>query len=701
MCLLKCRFAGAVCLLCLFLALPVSSPAAPAAPLKYYTVDRASDLLREIDPSTAATISSVHILVSGKTVTGATGLAGDPTTQKLYALVEYAPLTPGSPAPRSLVIINPVTGEATEIGILSRSFADITFGSDGTLYAVTGDGSSQNPSSLFILNKSTGVDTLLVALGNGDDGEAIAYNSTDHLIYHASGTNESGLNPPPATMVFESLDPASPATLPTNIPILGATISEATALLYTSGTTFLWVDDLGSGYPPTTTRLLQMTTTGTATLIGSFAYNATGVARVQFYTVGVNILGTGSGNVTSTFADINCGSTGPTCVATFAGGTQVTLAAAADAGSSFDGWGGDCSGIGSCILDMTADRSVTATFGHVTFDLTVNVTGSGNVTSSPPGINCPDGSACMASFDGGSMVTLTPAPVAGNSFVGWSGGCTGFGDCVVTMSASTTVNGTFGTDQTLTLNKAGTGTGSVTSDRPGINCGPSCNTANATYGNGAIVQLTAVAASGSEFGGWSGGGCNGTGICTVTMNAAQSVTATFTPITGDFNFGATPPTQDIFRGQTVVYAIAVNGINGFNGSVDLSCTLVVQLAGVSCSISPTTVNLSDASATAMADVSITYAATVGPRLLFPASGGWRPIVPVGVVVSFMMMLIAAGRRKWQVRVRFPMLCIVLLFMLFIVGCQIGGGPVGHLHTVVVTGKSGSLEKTLTLHFSSY
>jgi Divergent InlB B-repeat domain len=40
------------------------------------------------------------------------------------------------------------------------------------------------------------------------------------------------------------------------------------------------------------------------------------------------------------------------------------------------------------------------------------------------------------------------------------------------------------------------------------------------------VTLTAAAASGSTFAGWSGA-CTGTGSCTVTMNAAQSVTATF------------------------------------------------------------------------------------------------------------------------------------------------------------------------------
>jgi len=41
-----------------------------------------------------------------------------------------------------------------------------------------------------------------------------------------------------------------------------------------------------------------------------------------------------------------------------------------------------------------------------------------------------------------------------------------------------------------------------------------------------VVTLTARAARGSTFVGWSGA-CTGTGSCAVTMNAAKSVTATF------------------------------------------------------------------------------------------------------------------------------------------------------------------------------
>ena len=76
----------------------------------------------------------------------------------------------------------------------------------------------------------------------------------------------------------------------------------------------------------------------------------------------------------------------------------------------------------------------------------------------------------------------------------------------------------------LTVVRAGTGSGTVTSSPAGINCGASCS---ASFGTGATVTLTAAPAAGSTFTGWSGGACTGTGTCTVTLGTATTVTATF------------------------------------------------------------------------------------------------------------------------------------------------------------------------------
>jgi phospholipase C len=78
----------------------------------------------------------------------------------------------------------------------------------------------------------------------------------------------------------------------------------------------------------------------------------------------------------------------------------------------------------------------------------------------------------------------------------------------------------------LSVQLAGTGSGRATSSPAGISCAPTCT---AVFGSGTTVTLTAVASKGSFFAGWAGA-CKGTGSCRLTMNANQSLLATFNPV---------------------------------------------------------------------------------------------------------------------------------------------------------------------------
>ena len=74
------------------------------------------------------------------------------------------------------------------------------------------------------------------------------------------------------------------------------------------------------------------------------------------------------GSVTSTPAGINCGLLCSGASASFLSGTVVTLTAQSGLLASFQGWSGDCTGTGACVVTMTANRSVTANFGLFSVD---------------------------------------------------------------------------------------------------------------------------------------------------------------------------------------------------------------------------------------------------------------------------------------------------------------------------------------------
>jgi len=229
----------------------------------------------------------------------------------------------------------------------------------------------------------------------------------------------------------------------------------------------------------------------------------------------------GAGSVNPSVAGASCGSG---CLI-YPAGTQVTLTAGAAAGSAFAAWGGACSGNAGCTVTMNGPVAVSATFTSGS-PLTVSKTGqgSGTVTSVPAGINC--GASCSASFTNGTAITLSAVAEPGSTFVGWSGGnCVGTGSCTVTMvSGGVAVAAQFTRQLTLTTVLAGNGTGTVISLDGSISCPGACSH---TYQSNASVTLIAQAAAGSQFTGWSGGVCAGQGACVLTVDAARTVTATF------------------------------------------------------------------------------------------------------------------------------------------------------------------------------
>jgi hypothetical protein len=262
------------------------------------------------------------------------------------------------------------------------------------------------------------------------------------------------------------------------------------------------------------------------------------------------------------------------------------LSPAASAGS-FAGWSGACSGTGACNLVVSGPVSVGASFTLPTHVLVVTGAGNGggSVTSSPGGIGCAVASGvatgnCAAGYDEGTTVTLTASASSGE-FTGWGGACSGAGPCQVPMTEARSVVATFTIPaQVLTVVVGGSGGGTVTSTPAGIACvqgGSSC-TATFPYGS----QVTLNATTSGVFTGWTGA-CSGVSACTVTLDQARGVGATFLPNPQVISMVATALTSG--AGVPAPIQAALDATGNHNGTFDLGdlVALVERTPGASLS----------------------------------------------------------------------------------------------------------------------
>jgi len=264
------------------------------------------------------------------------------------------------------------------------------------------------------------------------------------------------------------------------------------------------------------------------------AFTANG-QPVPTYSLNVMKNGTGSGGVASDPQGLDCGAT---CTKTFTAATRVTLTASAGPGSQFAAWGGACTGTAPCIVAMNSNNNVTATFNALppvtTGSLEISPSGLPSGATSSIAVTGPAG--FNRTFNIPSGMAQSVSDVAAGQYNGVAANVVVGADTWVPRPAtpSTAVlgggKGVISTNYTLgralTVTKAGAGAGTVTSNPAALSCGSTCT---ASFPDGETVTLTAAAAAGSNFGGWSGD-CTGTGSCQVAMSAARSVTATFAPV---------------------------------------------------------------------------------------------------------------------------------------------------------------------------
>ncbi len=274
---------------------------------------------------------------------------------------------------------------------------------------------------------------------------------------------------------------------------------------------------------------------------GGYMYIKYGMSRVgegtswvttELVAPTLTVAKSGLGDILSSPSGIDCGSV---CSALYPAGTSIDLTATAASGYDFAFWTGACSGaVPNCSL-TTVDGvlNVTANFfplGSKQYSLSVGKTkvnrGTGSITAADGTIDC--GSTCKRKYYHDTPVYLSARADTNSVFTGWSGACSGVGLCAVTMDKSKSVRATFVGPYKLKVVKSSKrkGAGLVNSTQSGIDCGSTCS---AVYSPGTIVTLNAVPADGSTFTGWGPMSvCYGTGSCTVSMDKARTVTATFT-----------------------------------------------------------------------------------------------------------------------------------------------------------------------------
>ncbi|MEO8224178.1 MAG: hypothetical protein ABI661_05190 [Gammaproteobacteria bacterium] len=160
--------------------------------------------------------------------------------------------------------------------------------------------------------------------------------------------------------------------------------------------------------------------------------------------------------------------------------------------------------------------------------LTLNVTGSGTVTSAPADLSC--AAPCTVDFTDAASVVLTAAPATGQVFSIWGGDCTGTAPtCTLALDRDRTMTAAFvpagGTGFALEVSVVGGGR--VTSQPAGIDCGAACA---ANLASGTAVTLSAVPAAGQVFSGWTGDCSGSTATCALTMSAVRTVVASFASV---------------------------------------------------------------------------------------------------------------------------------------------------------------------------
>ena len=165
--------------------------------------------------------------------------------------------------------------------------------------------------------------------------------------------------------------------------------------------------------------------------------------------------------------------------------------------------------LGYTVSGLQADATLQVSFAVDRHTLRYTAGTNGSIT----------GAATQTVDHGADGTAVTAVPDPHYHFTAWSDGSTANPRTDTAVAADFDVTATFAIDEvTLAVTTSGSGTVARVPDQ-------------ALYAWGSAVTMTATAADGWQFAGWSGDASGTTNPMTVTMAGSRAVTATFTPIT--------------------------------------------------------------------------------------------------------------------------------------------------------------------------
>jgi len=288
----------------------------------------------------------------------------------------------------------------------------------------------------------------------------------------------------------------------------------------------------------------------------------TNITTTQTLTVTIGVSG-GSGNPTPTGSvTLSSGTYTSTATTLVSGGTMITIPA-----------GSLATGTDTLTVNYTPDSASSSTYNGATGTNSVTVTAATvqvTVGTSPAGLALTVDGTSYASTQtlswtvGSSHTIATTSPQTNggtqNTFASWSDGGA-ISHSVTAPSAATSYTATFNTSYQLT-----------TAANPSVD-GTVTPTSGTYYAAGTVVNLTATPNSGYNFTNWTGSVAGAASASTtITMNAAQSVTANFSPVVVNAPVASLTPPSLSFASTTGVASAAQAATLSNTGNATLTIT---------------------------------------------------------------------------------------------------------------------------------